>query len=115
MTAPRWGPAPMASSTRGVFGGGIDPNALNVIDYITIASTGNANDFGDLSQHATGRNTGISNSVRGVAGIYITPAYQNSWEYITIQSMGNAQDFGESAVDNSGLRGGCSDSHGGLG
>ena len=115
LTAPRWGPAPMASSTRGVFGGGIDPNALNVIDYITIASTGNANDFGDLAQQGTGRNTGISNSIRGVAGIYITPAYQNSWEYITIQSMGNAQDFGESAVDNSGLRGGCSDSHGGLG
>ena len=115
LTAKRWGAAPMASSTRGVFGGGIDPNALNVIDYITIASTGDANDFGDLSQQGTGRNTGISNSVRGVAGIYITPAYQNSWEYITIQSMGNAQDFGESAVDNSGLRGGCSDSHGGLG
>ena len=115
LTAARWGAAPMASSTRGVFGGGIDPNALNLIDYITIASTGNANDFGDLSQQSTGRNTGISNSIRGVASIYITPAYQNSWQYITIQSMGNAQDFGESAVDNGGLRGGCSDSHGGLG
>ena len=115
LAAARWGAAPMASSTRGVFGGGIDPNALNLIDYITIASTGNANDFGDISQHATGRNTGISNSVRGVAGTYLAPAYQNSWEYITIQSMGNALDFGESAVDNSGLRGGCSDSHGGLG
>lgn len=32
---------------RGIFGGGIDLN--NVIDYITISTTGNATDFGDLT------------------------------------------------------------------
>ena len=41
------------TGTRGVFGGG-DPNALpypktNSIDYITIATTGNSSDFGDLT------------------------------------------------------------------
>ena len=35
---------------RGVFGGGYDgSNELNIIDYITISNTGNAQDFGDLT------------------------------------------------------------------
>lgn len=33
----------------GVFGGGVVSSASNVIDYITIASAGNATDFGDLT------------------------------------------------------------------
>ena len=41
-----------SSATRGVFGGGITGAApttpVNTIDFITIASTGNAQDFGDL-------------------------------------------------------------------
>ena len=36
---------------RGLFGGGYPTS--NVIDYVTIASTGNATDFGDLT---VGRN-----------------------------------------------------------
>ena len=39
-----------AASARGVFGGGLTPSNVNTIDYVTIASTGNANDFGDLTQ-----------------------------------------------------------------
>jgi hypothetical protein len=41
-----------ASSTRATFGGGYvtSPAAyINTINYVTIASTGNATDFGDLS------------------------------------------------------------------
>ena len=34
---------------RGVFGGVYDGSDFNTIDYITIANTGNATDFGDLS------------------------------------------------------------------
>ena len=38
-----------ASSTRGVIAGGYDfPAFLNIIDYVTIQSTGDALDFGDL-------------------------------------------------------------------
>ena len=33
---------------RGLFGGGKAPSSFNVIEYVTIASTGNASDFGDL-------------------------------------------------------------------
>ena len=32
----------------------------NIIDYITIASTGNASDFGDSVDTATGRSKGVS-------------------------------------------------------
>ena len=36
------------NSTRGVFAGGATPTLTNNMDYITIASTGDAKDFGDL-------------------------------------------------------------------
>ena len=40
----------MYSSTRGVFGGAyISPTVNNSIDYINIATQGNAVDFGDQS------------------------------------------------------------------
>jgi hypothetical protein len=41
--------AAASSSTRGVFAGGNNAGTINVIQYITIASTGNSVDFGDLS------------------------------------------------------------------
>ena len=41
-------------STRGIMGGGAAPSNLNVIDFITIESAGNATDFGDTN--IAGRN-----------------------------------------------------------
>ena len=43
------------SPTRGCFAGGCTPTVINTIQYVTIASTGDAKDFGDLSKH-TGSN-----------------------------------------------------------
>ena len=40
-----------SSSTRAVFGGGTDggePNSSNIIEYVTIATLGDATDFGNL-------------------------------------------------------------------
>ena len=105
-----WGPASLASPTRGIWAGGIDPNATNVINSITISTLGNAQDFGDLSV-AKGRNVGMSNSSRGVIGL----EGLNTMDYITIASTGDAQDFGDMMRTISGVRGGCSDSHGGIG
>ena len=90
----------LASSVRGVFGGGYtdSPAATfsNTIDYITIATTGNAADFGDLT---VGRlyAGGASNSTRGCwAGGNITGGTQkNEIDYVTIASTGNAADFGD--------------------
>ena len=37
------------STTRGLFGAGGTPSEVNTIDYITMATTGNATDFGDTT------------------------------------------------------------------
>ena len=38
-----------ASEIRGVFGGGQTPTKINTIQFVTIATTGNTTDFGDLT------------------------------------------------------------------
>ena len=48
---------------RGLFAGGTSPTNSNVIDYINIASAGNATDFGDLTlARQTLRGGGVSSS-----------------------------------------------------
>jgi len=112
--------ASVSNQTRALFAGGIIDSptlvTVNTIEYITIASTGNASDFGDLILARYGQG-GCSNSIRGVfAGeeAYPTPAVTNTIQYITIASTGNAQDFGDLTVATF-FKQGLSDSHGGLG
>ena len=50
-----------SSSTRGILLGGRTPSSVNVIEYITIGSTGNTTDFGDLLD-VTSTNTGATAS-----------------------------------------------------
>jgi hypothetical protein len=90
-----------ASSTRGVWGGGAvsptSPNKTDRIDYVTIASTGDAIDFGNLDSARYGLGS-CSNQTRGLfAGGYQPPGSQiSNVDYITIASQGlNAQDFGD--------------------
>ncbi len=87
------------SSTRGICAGGYDAlspnNPQDTIDYVTIATTGNATDFGNLTvaRQAPGS---ASSSTRGViAGGYASPAWQNTIDYVTIATTGNATDFGD--------------------
>ena len=111
-------PGAASSSTRGIFCGS-SPGApaytpLNHIDYVTIASTGNAQDFGD-SLFAGYYKTGTSNSIRAVwTGTYQTPAKLNTIEYAQIQTLGNTVDFGDSTMTYSNRAGATSDTHGGL-
>lgn len=88
-----------ASTTRGVFAGGTNSvnTVLNVIQYITIATTGNSLDFGDLLQATQSWNSGCSSSIRGVfAGGELSGGGDlNVIQYITIASTGNATDFGD--------------------
>ena len=89
-----------SSSVRGIFAGGYhdSPTTIysNVIDYITIATLGNAVDFGDLT---VGRlfAASCSNSIRGVmgGGNVSGGTQKNEIDYITIASLGNALDFGD--------------------
>ncbi|WP_440233636.1 hypothetical protein, partial [Escherichia coli] len=61
-----------ASSTRGICAGGITPTPapayVNTIDYVTISSTGNAQDFGDLNSPVRRILSGCSSSTRGLFG-----------------------------------------------
>ena len=55
------------SQTRGLLAGGYgSPASLNTIEFITIASTGNAQDFGDLTRVA--RNFGATSDSHGGLG-----------------------------------------------
>ena len=82
---------------RGVFGGGTNPAATNTIEYITISSTGNTTDFGDLTASFLGV-AACSSSTRGLFAMGFngsTPAFTNVIEFITISSTGNSADFGD--------------------
>ena len=97
----RYGGATFADSTRATYSGGVTgatSTALNNIDYVTIATTGNGADFGDLTT-AKRYVTGASDTTRGV--IFsggAAPGLSNVIEYVTIQTTGKSTDFGDSAV-----------------
>ena len=104
-----------ASSTRGIFAGAYASptapatNVTNTIDYITISTTGNAIDFGDITV-ARGGGGGCSNSTRGLfAGAYSpSTSLTNIIDYVTIASIGNAVDFGDLTYVVSEMHGGMS-------
>ena len=99
------------SSTRGIIAGGASPNLSspnnsNVIDFITIASTGNATDFGDLTQRRGSLDCGFGNSTRGLFAGGYAPGDQNTIDFITIATLGNATDFGD-LLETRSQAGGC--------
>ena len=80
-------------ATRGVVGGG-QSAIVNTMDYITIATTGNATDFGDLTQARYGL-ASVNSDTRGVFAAGYSGSYHNIMDYITILTTGNATDFGD--------------------
>ena len=111
-----------SNGTRGVFAGGRaypsspSPSTFttNRIDYITVASTGNAIRFGDLTSSNRNMLAAAANSTRGIFAGGYGPTSTNVIDYITFTSTGNAQDFGDLTKAKRGVSA-CSDSHGGLG
>ena len=85
-------PELQTGGTRGCWGGGY-PGPTDTIDYISVDTTGNAVDFGNLSSSRSHMNDSVASRVRGVFG----PGYpaNNILDYITISSTGNAIDFGD--------------------
>ena len=88
----------VADATRALFAGGIGPSSpfptVNRIEYFTIANTGNATDFGDLTFSA--RYPGSAgDSTRGVFMGGATPSAINTICFVTIQTTGNATDYGD--------------------
>ena len=97
----RWGSHALSSSTRGLFVGGyINTPAstfFNTIDYVTIATTSNPTDFGDLTT-ASYRSGCCSSSTRGIIALgFVTPAFGkvNTIDLVTIATLGNATNFGD--------------------
>ena len=94
--------APVSSSTRGVFAGGVgtpsSPYRVNSISYITISATGNSFDFGDLTtiRYTSGS---CSDSTRGIVAGGDTPIVIKSIDYITISTLANASNFGDLTVE----------------
>ena len=110
-------PAGTSSSTRGLFiCGESQPSGtrINTIQFITIASTGDATDFGDHTDLR--RSLGAcNNSIRAVYGGGNTPsATVNSLSFVTIATTGNGEDFGDLITARSTALTATSDSHGGI-
>ena len=87
-----------SSAGRACCGGGKNNDsgaAQNNIDYVTIANTGNATDFGDLLSTYEDLN-GCSNGTRGMfLGGSSGGSRMNVIQYITISTPGNSTDFGD--------------------
>ncbi len=86
---------------RGIYCGGTTTGSDHIsnIEFIEIATQGNAQNFGDLSVSRDGSSRGTTSSaIRGLsmAG-YISPAVSDVIDYLTIASEGNSIDFGNSS------------------
>jgi len=86
---------------RFVFSGGYYPSPhpnINTLNFVEIATTGDAVDFGDLSVTRTAQQMGMSGT-RGLFGGGGAPGMSGSRsnviDYITFQSGGGANDFGD--------------------
>jgi len=91
----------LSSAIRAVITSGSEGTAphygiTNVLSYLTIATTSNTQDFGDLTRTYAYGGT-CSSSTRGLfAGGYGPhPSMTNTIDYITITSTGNSKDFGD--------------------
>ena len=90
-----------SSATRGIcysgHRGNPSPASSSAISYITLASTGDASDFG-AAQSALVTPGGAASPTRGLFAGGYNPVELKSIDYITIASLGNALDFGELTI-----------------
>ena len=98
-TSQNWLTLPKGTTTdrnrtggRGLFGGGNTPGTTNTIDFVTIATIGNAQDFGDLT--SARQASGLGSATRGVFGGTGHPN-GNIMDYVTFATTSNAVDFGD--------------------
>ena len=93
---------------RAVFMGGyVVPANVPDIDFVEMASKGNAVYFGDISAlRRSEHDKGASNNIRGMqAGGYVGPNVSDVIDFITFASAGNATDFGN--MSNTGYSWSC--------
>ncbi len=103
----------MAGARRRSISGVHDNYGWSGIDYVTIASTGNATNFGSVSNNNVGTSAGASNGDRATraGGVYLpTTNYssQDQIDYVSIATTGNATDLADLTDARSSFTG-CSD------
>ena len=115
ITSQRQQPAGASNQTRGIVAGGKSPSSnpagVNTIEFITIASTGDGQDFGDLLAAQAGH-FGLSSPTRAIFAGGYTPTQTNVIQYVTIDTTGDATDFGDLKVARGGGAGGASNTRG---
>ena len=107
-----------SNATRGLIAGGYTfpspaTTYYNTIEFVTIASLGNATDFGDLTSTGT-QPAGVSSPTRGVFAGRSDGSERDVIDYVQIMSTGNAVDFGNLLAGRRNIAG-ASNGHGGLG
>ncbi len=99
LTQDRGSSSCFTSTTRGICVNGSAPSTSNVLDYVTIASEGNAADFGDSTNSTRDSSEGaLGNNVRGIRGGGATPSHTNVIDYNFMASLGDSIDFGDLAA-----------------
>jgi len=101
LTSARWGVAGASNGVRGLaMGGTLGPGTItageNFIEYVTISSTGDSLDFGDLT-YEPGAGYAVNSPTRAICyGGYddVTNAASTNMDYVTTSTLGNAADFG---------------------
>ena len=90
---------------RGLFAGGSTGSLSNVIEFVVIATEGDATDFGDLSGSGAVGGASFSSATRGVFAGGYTTARVDEIQYVTIATEGNTSDFGDLSAARSNLTG----------
>ena len=117
-TSARRSGAGAGNETRGLFAGGIvqasNPyGGTNLTDFVTIATAGNATDFGDLNS-TNEQAAPNADTTRVVIAGGSQPSNTNVIDFFTIATTGNATDFGDMATLHGAGAGGASSSTRGL-
>ena len=119
LTLPRMNPEGVSSGIRGVFGQGRvygSPTVdHNIIEYVIIATTGNAVDWGDMI-YTGGYGQAAGSRTRGLWLGGTLPASngnENVIQELSLVTMGNSSDFGDLTIGRQ-WAGACSNAHGGL-
>ena len=98
----RYNHSSFSSSTRAFAYAGVNNNngtQEESIEMVTIASKGNATDFGDAAAEASATLCGSSSPTRGImAGGTSSPTYLRHVQYLTMSSSGSAQIFGDLTI-----------------
>ena len=117
MTSVRFANNSGSNATRGIIANGYQPSptggVVNTAEFLKIASTGNATDFGDTTQARYSSFGSCCSGTRMVVpGGYVAPSVVNTIDSVEFASNANFVDFGDLAT--AGGPTSTSNGHGGL-